>query len=117
MAVGAREPLWVLAMWLWDARSTPRPCPLLSRGHPVPLLVPPAVPVGRAPRGAELPVPPRSPPGPPQVQPIQPAPAGVGASPAPVAKVSPSPVPITCSETPTVSQLVSSESLGALGEG
>ncbi|NXB42504.1 PO6F1 factor, partial [Leucopsar rothschildi] len=63
----------------------------------------------------ELPVPPqvtlespqalRSPPGPPQVQPIQPAPAGVGTS--PVAKVSPSPVPITCSETPTVSQLVS----------
>uniref|UniRef100_A0A8C3DGC4 POU domain protein n=1 Tax=Corvus moneduloides TaxID=1196302 RepID=A0A8C3DGC4_CORMO len=44
---------------------------------------------------------------PPQVQPIQPAPAGVGTSPAPVAKVSPSPVPITCSETPTVSQLVS----------
>ncbi|NXC11155.1 PO6F1 factor, partial [Orthonyx spaldingii] len=42
-----------------------------------------------------------------EVQPIQPAPAGVGTSPAPVAKVSPSPVPITCSETPTVSQLVS----------
>uniref|UniRef100_A0A8C3US54 POU domain protein n=1 Tax=Catharus ustulatus TaxID=91951 RepID=A0A8C3US54_CATUS len=40
-----------------------------------------------------------------EVQPIQPAPAGVGTS--PVAKVSPSPVPITCSETPTVSQLVS----------
>ncbi|NWI44517.1 PO6F1 factor, partial [Picathartes gymnocephalus] len=42
-----------------------------------------------------------------EVQPIQPAPAGVGTSPAPAAKVSPSPVPITCSETPTVSQLVS----------
>ncbi|XP_041257182.1 POU domain, class 6, transcription factor 1 [Onychostruthus taczanowskii] len=41
----------------------------------------------------------------PQVQPIQPAPAGVGSS--PVTKVSPPPVPITCSETPTVSQLVS----------
>ncbi|NXH39014.1 PO6F1 factor, partial [Dicaeum eximium] len=50
---------------------------------------------------------PRSPPGPPQVQPIQPAPAGAGTSPTPMAKMSPSPVPITCSETPTVSQLVS----------
>ncbi|NXR37102.1 PO6F1 factor, partial [Zosterops hypoxanthus] len=42
-----------------------------------------------------------------EVQPIQPAPAGVGTSPTSMAKVSPSPVPITCSETPTVSQLVS----------
>ncbi|NWV33642.1 PO6F1 factor, partial [Grantiella picta] len=52
-----------------------------------------------------------------EVQPIQPAPAGVVTSPAPVTKVASSPVPITCAETPTVSQLVSSESLGALGEG
>uniref|UniRef100_A0A8B9QNZ7 POU domain protein n=1 Tax=Apteryx owenii TaxID=8824 RepID=A0A8B9QNZ7_APTOW len=47
-----------------------------------------------------------------QVQPIQPAPAlsqpaVVIASPAPAAKTSSAPVPITCSETPTVSQLVS----------
>ncbi|NXJ72780.1 PO6F1 factor, partial [Rostratula benghalensis] len=47
-----------------------------------------------------------------EVQPIQPAPAlsqptVVVANPAPAAKVSPVPVPITCSETPTVSQLVS----------
>lgn len=50
-----------------------------------------------------------------QVQPIQPTPAVpqpavVIASPAPAAKPSASaPVPITCSETPTVSQLVSSK--------
>ncbi|XP_074836343.1 POU domain, class 6, transcription factor 1 [Carettochelys insculpta] len=47
-----------------------------------------------------------------EAQPIQPAPAlsqpaVVIANPAPVAKVSSVPVPITCSETPTVSQLVS----------
>ncbi|NXS96893.1 PO6F1 factor, partial [Jacana jacana] len=47
-----------------------------------------------------------------EVQPIQPAPAlsqpaVVVANPAPAAKASPVPVPITCSETPTVSQLVS----------
>ncbi|NXN91145.1 PO6F1 factor, partial [Rhinopomastus cyanomelas] len=47
-----------------------------------------------------------------EVQPIQPAPtlaqpAVVVAAPAPTAKVSSAPVPITCSETPTVSQLVS----------
>ncbi|XP_042652894.1 POU domain, class 6, transcription factor 1 isoform X1 [Tyto alba] len=47
-----------------------------------------------------------------EVQPIQPAPAlsqpaVVMASPAPAAKASSAPVPITCSETPTVSQLVS----------
>ncbi|XP_067170251.1 POU domain, class 6, transcription factor 1 isoform X2 [Apteryx mantelli] len=47
-----------------------------------------------------------------EVQPIQPAPAlsqpaVVIASPAPAAKTSSAPVPITCSETPTVSQLVS----------
>uniref|UniRef100_A0A8C3J937 POU-specific domain-containing protein n=1 Tax=Calidris pygmaea TaxID=425635 RepID=A0A8C3J937_9CHAR len=56
-----------------------------------------------------------APPDPPaktEVQPIQPAPAlsqpaVVVANPAPVAKASPAPVPITCSETPTVSQLVS----------
>ncbi|NXW11662.1 PO6F1 factor, partial [Fregetta grallaria] len=47
-----------------------------------------------------------------EVQPIQPAPAlsqpaVVMANPAPPAKASPVPVPITCSETPTVSQLVS----------
>ena len=51
----------------------------------------------------------------PQVQPIQPAPAlsqpaVVIASPAPAAKATPAPIPITCTETPTVSQLVSSES-------
>ncbi|XP_031468174.1 POU domain, class 6, transcription factor 1-like, partial [Phasianus colchicus] len=48
----------------------------------------------------------------PQVQPIQPAPAlsqpaVVITSPAPAAKATPAPIPITCSETPTVSQLVS----------
>ncbi|KAM9214460.1 POU domain, class 6, transcription factor 1 [Leptosomus discolor] len=47
-----------------------------------------------------------------EVQPIQPAPAlsqpaVVVANPAPAAKASSAPVPITCSETPTVSQLVS----------
>ncbi|NXV20580.1 PO6F1 factor, partial [Cepphus grylle] len=47
-----------------------------------------------------------------EVQPIQPAPAlsqptVVVAKPAPAAKASSAPVPITCSETPTVSQLVS----------
>ncbi|NXD17336.1 PO6F1 factor, partial [Nothocercus nigrocapillus] len=45
-----------------------------------------------------------------EVQPIQPAlpqPAVVIANPAPAAKPSAAPVPITCSETPTVSQLVS----------
>ncbi|XP_075301869.1 POU domain, class 6, transcription factor 1 [Opisthocomus hoazin] len=47
-----------------------------------------------------------------EVQPIQPAPAlaqpaVVVANPAPAVKASPTPVPITCSETPTVSQLVS----------
>ncbi|XP_051497372.1 POU domain, class 6, transcription factor 1 [Apus apus] len=47
-----------------------------------------------------------------EVQPIQPAPAlsqpaVVMANPAPVAKASSVPVPITCTETPTVSQLVS----------
>ncbi|NWU98555.1 PO6F1 factor, partial [Upupa epops] len=47
-----------------------------------------------------------------EVQPIQPAPAlaqpaVVVAAPAPTAKGSSAPVPITCSETPTVSQLVS----------
>ncbi|NXH71806.1 PO6F1 factor, partial [Hydrobates tethys] len=47
-----------------------------------------------------------------EVQPIQPAPAlsqpaVVMANPAPAAKASSVPVPITCSETPTVSQLVS----------
>ncbi|XP_034648229.1 POU domain, class 6, transcription factor 1 isoform X2 [Trachemys scripta elegans] len=47
-----------------------------------------------------------------EVQPIQPAPvlpqpAVVIANPAPAAKPSSAPVPITCSETPTVSQLVS----------
>ncbi|NWT48819.1 PO6F1 factor, partial [Chroicocephalus maculipennis] len=47
-----------------------------------------------------------------EVQPIQPAPAlsqpaVVMANPAPAAKASSAPVPITCSETPTVSQLVS----------
>ncbi|XP_048784325.1 LOW QUALITY PROTEIN: POU domain, class 6, transcription factor 1 [Lagopus muta] len=47
-----------------------------------------------------------------EVQPIQPAPAlsqpaVVIASPAPAAKATPAPIPITCSETPTVSQLVS----------
>ncbi|XP_015742413.1 POU domain, class 6, transcription factor 1 [Coturnix japonica] len=47
-----------------------------------------------------------------EVQPIQPAPplpqpAVVIASPAPTTKATPAPVPITCSETPTVSQLVS----------
>ncbi|XP_074785759.1 POU domain, class 6, transcription factor 1 isoform X2 [Athene noctua] len=47
-----------------------------------------------------------------EVQPIQPAPAlsqpaVVVANPAPAAKASSTPVPITCSETPTVSQLVS----------
>ncbi|NXO45986.1 PO6F1 factor, partial [Locustella ochotensis] len=52
----------------------------------------------------------------PQVQPIQPAPAGVGTSPTPVAKVSPSPVPITCSETPTVSQLVSRQGHPGMGQ-
>ncbi|XP_072214091.1 LOW QUALITY PROTEIN: POU domain, class 6, transcription factor 1 [Excalfactoria chinensis] len=51
-------------------------------------------------------------PGKSEVQPIQPAPAlpqpaVVIASPAPAAKATPAPVPITCSETPTVSQLVS----------
>lgn len=51
-----------------------------------------------------------------QVQPIQPAPAlpqpaVVIANPAPAAKAASAPVPITCSETPTVSQLVASESL------
>lgn len=50
-----------------------------------------------------------------QVQPIQPTPvvpppAVVITSPAPAAKPSASaPIPITCSETPTVSQLVSSK--------
>lgn len=50
-----------------------------------------------------------------QVQPIQPTPAAappavVIASPAPAVKPSASaPIPITCSETPTVSQLVSSK--------
>ncbi|XP_065432341.1 POU domain, class 6, transcription factor 1-like [Chrysemys picta bellii] len=49
-----------------------------------------------------------------EVQPIQPAPvlpqpAVVIANPAPAAKPSSAPVPITCSETPTVSQLVSSK--------
>ncbi|NXG38843.1 PO6F1 factor, partial [Dromaius novaehollandiae] len=47
-----------------------------------------------------------------EVQPIQPAPAlsqpaVVIANPAPAAKATSAPVPITCSETPTVSQLVS----------
>ncbi|NXK01234.1 PO6F1 factor, partial [Corythaixoides concolor] len=47
-----------------------------------------------------------------EVQPIQPAPvlsqpAVVMANPAPAAKAPSAPVPITCSETPTVSQLVS----------
>ncbi|NXQ85701.1 PO6F1 factor, partial [Nyctibius grandis] len=47
-----------------------------------------------------------------EVQPIQPAPAlaqpaVVVANPAPALKASATPVPITCSETPTVSQLVS----------
>ncbi|XP_013927078.1 PREDICTED: POU domain, class 6, transcription factor 1 [Thamnophis sirtalis] len=47
-----------------------------------------------------------------EVQPIQPAPAlsqptVVIASPPPVSKLASTPVPITCSETPTVSQLVS----------
>ncbi|NXG87782.1 PO6F1 factor, partial [Stercorarius parasiticus] len=47
-----------------------------------------------------------------EVQPIQPAPAlsqpaVVMANPAPAAKASSAPIPITCSETPTVSQLVS----------
>ncbi|XP_062975798.1 POU domain, class 6, transcription factor 1 [Elgaria multicarinata webbii] len=47
-----------------------------------------------------------------EVQPIQPAPAlsqptVVIASPPPAAKLASAPVPITCSETPTVSQLVS----------
>ncbi|NWI12451.1 PO6F1 factor, partial [Crypturellus soui] len=45
-----------------------------------------------------------------EVQPIQPAlpqPAVVIANPAPATKPSAAPVPITCSETPTVSQLVS----------
>ncbi|XP_052558827.1 POU domain, class 6, transcription factor 1 isoform X2 [Tympanuchus pallidicinctus] len=47
-----------------------------------------------------------------EVQPIQPAPAlsqpaVVIASPAPAAKATAAPIPITCSETPTVSQLVS----------
>ncbi|NXX76851.1 PO6F1 factor, partial [Urocolius indicus] len=47
-----------------------------------------------------------------EVQPIQPAPAlpqpaVVMANPGPAPKASPAPVPITCSETPTVSQLVS----------
>lgn len=51
----------------------------------------------------------------PQVQPIQPAPAlappaVVVTNPAPATKAPTAPVPITCSETPTVSQLVSSES-------
>ncbi|NXW59442.1 PO6F1 factor, partial [Eurystomus gularis] len=50
-----------------------------------------------------------------EVQPIQPAPAlsqpaVVMANPAPAAKASAAPVPITCSETPTVSQLVSKPS-------
>ncbi|KGL91170.1 POU domain, class 6, transcription factor 1, partial [Charadrius vociferus] len=48
-----------------------------------------------------------------EVQPIQPAPAlsqpaVVMANPVPATKASSAPVPITCSETPTVSQLVSS---------
>ncbi|XP_041336732.1 POU domain, class 6, transcription factor 1-like [Pyrgilauda ruficollis] len=59
---------------------------------------PPAPPPGKKNGPAEPPI--KS-----EVQPIQPAPAGVGSS--PVTKVSPPPVPITCSETPTVSQLVS----------
>ncbi|KAM6307928.1 POU domain, class 6, transcription factor 1 [Podargus strigoides] len=47
-----------------------------------------------------------------EVQPIQPAPAlsqpaVVMANPVPAAKVASAPIPITCSETPTVSQLVS----------
>lgn len=43
-----------------------------------------------------------------EVQPIQPAPTVVIASPPPpTAKLASAPVPITCSETPTVSQLVS----------
>ncbi|NXF41550.1 PO6F1 factor, partial [Nyctibius bracteatus] len=56
-----------------------------------------------------------------EVQPIQPAPAlsqpaVVVANPAAAPKASATPVPITCSETPTVSQLVSSESQrGLLG--
>uniref|UniRef100_A0A8C3S9X7 POU class 6 homeobox 1 n=1 Tax=Chelydra serpentina TaxID=8475 RepID=A0A8C3S9X7_CHESE len=56
-----------------------------------------------------------------EVQPIQPAPAlpqpaVVIATPAPAAKPSSAPVPITCSETPTVSQLVSSKHLSELGK-
>ncbi|XP_029140925.1 POU domain, class 6, transcription factor 1 [Protobothrops mucrosquamatus] len=52
-----------------------------------------------------------------EVQPIQPAPAlsqptVVIASPPPASKLASTPVPITCSETPTVSQLVSSKHVG-----
>ncbi|NXB88704.1 PO6F1 factor, partial [Vidua chalybeata] len=98
--------------------SCPSCCPVVTRAPPGAT----SSPSGTCPTAeAELLVPPQGPPGPPghqvtpgspQVQPIQPAPAGpapagVGTSPTPVAKVSPSPVPITCSETPTVSQLVS----------
>ena len=56
-----------------------------------------------------------------QVQPIQPTPAMpqpavVITSPAPAAKPAASaPIPITCSETPTVSQLVSSKWLQGKG--
>ncbi|NXI71486.1 PO6F1 factor, partial [Anseranas semipalmata] len=55
---------------------------------------------------------PPEPPAKSEVQPIQPAPAlsqpaVVIANPAPAAKATSAPVPITCSETPTVSQLVS----------
>uniref|UniRef100_A0A663EEF2 POU domain protein n=1 Tax=Aquila chrysaetos chrysaetos TaxID=223781 RepID=A0A663EEF2_AQUCH len=69
----------------------------------------PAAPSRRPP--SRKPAPP-SPPPKNEVQPIQPAPAlsqpaVVMANPAPAAKASSVPVPITCSETPTVSQLVS----------
>ncbi|NXP73979.1 PO6F1 factor, partial [Ramphastos sulfuratus] len=51
-----------------------------------------------------------------EVQPIQPAPAlappAAVVVPTPAAAKGPTPVPITCSETPTVSHLVSSKSLG-----
>ncbi|XP_068266914.1 POU domain, class 6, transcription factor 1 [Nyctibius grandis] len=55
-----------------------------------------------------------------EVQPIQPAPAlaqpaVVVANPAPALKASATPVPITCSETPTVSQLVSKPPVPSAG--
>ncbi|XP_017584178.1 PREDICTED: POU domain, class 6, transcription factor 1 [Corvus brachyrhynchos] len=86
-------------------QAVPPPVPWPRRGPPGAT----SCPSGPCPTGSGAASSPQVTPGspPPQVPPIQPAPAGVGTSPAPVAKVSPSPVPITCSETPTVSQLVS----------